>query len=527
MVACVDSNTTYQQTRIASQPELNLMEESARIPLFNADTTLSIESIQNLVDTLKNMNAEEFGSLSDDEIARLGEPVLTLAGRSEIIPENLLSQVAPSLRELSGRAGTMSQRDHLVLSRHIINLLDTARQEEPKTREFTPEELRALLENLRISNTDEGDGCNELFNTFEELVVLSGGDHFTIASYLCAPGTQFFILPGKYRGFLIEEPKPGNGWYGVGYAALDGDNQFVHAISGAFTDNTFAFIGVERFTDFGLIDTTGADGLTLTNMRFSQIGADRNGQRFGAVRLQKSQRIEIKKSRFENVTSAIRLVNSEGPIRINENSALNPGRNFFQCDKCYGPGIEITNNILEHYAPYGTDLLEDFINIFSSGGTEQSPIRVNHNRAKSNGEGVSVSGSFIILGDFGGEHQEAVNNLGINPGQVGIGVASGHHILVSHNSMYSDLIEGLSNTAYYSWRTPDHAPDCSHHTFTNNRANWTCGRQGVCRYGQLNRAWSPGNCGTSNSEMLDNTIDDPDLTPALWYHGLRAPGNTE
>ena len=78
-----------------------------------------------------------------------------------------------------------------------------------------------------------------------------------------------------------------------------------------------------------------------------------------------------------------------------------------------------------------------------------------------------------------------MGNVGVTPGQVGIGLSGGHHIEVRENLMFSDAWAD-SNIAFYS---ADYGSGgCTNHLVQNNRANWT-NRDGI-----KNSFWAGGSC---------------------------------
>ena len=122
-----------------------------------------------------------------------------------------------------------------------------------------------------------------------------------------------------------------------------------------------------------------------------------------------------------------------------------------------------------------------------------------------------------MLGDGGGKYQEAKDNIGVNPGQVGIGASGGEHIKVTNNIMFGEnWVE--SNVAYYSANysgLPDYT--CNDHIFpgpgisTPNKANWTNTN------GQLERAHATGNgqCGITNAAIQDSIIYDSNIKASI------------
>ncbi|TVQ03100.1 MAG: hypothetical protein EA359_10350 [Balneolaceae bacterium] len=471
-----------------------------------------------MVDSIKEMELEELKILTDEEANIIGKPIYDVIDDTEILSTHALRRIAFPLNEMKAKALSLNNEDHKRLSIEVVSMITPMAGFNSARRRLNTDRLRQLLIEIHDASPEQGAGCSTLFNKTEDLVVLFERDNFAVANAICPEGTTFFIMPGLHKQQVVLSSKKGNNWFGLDLAVMDGMNLAIEAFDGNFVNHIFAFFEIRNYREFGIVDNNGESiHTTIRRMIFRNIGENVDGQTYSAVKFLRSQHIEVRESYFENVTSSIHFATSKGPLKVLGNDALNPGRNFFQCDKCFGPEIHILNNSMENTTGFGLDKLEDFINIFASEGEVYSPIRVNYNRARTNGMNLSPSGSFIILGDFGGKHQEAIGNIGVNPGQVGIGVASGDHILVENNRMFSTLIDGISNVAFYSWRTPNHAPACSDHKFRNNKANWICGRTNVCRYGELNRGWTNGNCGLSNEELLVNTHDDITMTADIWY----------
>jgi hypothetical protein len=112
----------------------------------------------------------------------------------------------------------------------------------------------------------------------------------------------------------------------------------------------------------------------------------------------------------------------------------------------------------------------------------------------------------VILGDDGGKYQEARNNIGVNPGNCGIGVADGQYMKVNGNKMYSQIVPGISNVGFYAMDIyDDNDIFCRMIDFYSgsNEANWTCGNPTHCESGpRPNLAHGDGECkDLSNNEM--------------------------
>ena len=183
--------------------------------------------------------------------------------------------------------------------------------------------------------------------------------------------------------------------------------------------------------------------------------------------------------------------------------------------KCRGANIRIEYNTMERKGDYlrpGGHDVEDWISIYRSHGTLNSPIQVRYNRAR--GHGHSKYGSFIMLGDGGGKHQVAEGNVGVTPGQVGIGIAGGEDITVNGNILYSDEWRD-SNIALYSADYSEPEP-CDDHVITNNRSLW------YHRTGVQNNLWTDRDC---NPVLENNKYPDYSLNHGIWESSKAAIGN--
>ena len=105
--------------------------------------------------------------------------------------------------------------------------------------------------------------------------------------------------------------------------------------------------------------------------------------------------------------------------------------------------------------------------------------------------GPSDSGSGIMLGDGGGSYQFVEGNVLVDPGQVGIGVASGTNMTVRWESgsirrRFRGRIVGM-----YVWNQYDAA--CGNVEVSGNQVNWTNAG------GSSNGWWGGGGCGEVNN----------------------------
>jgi hypothetical protein len=158
------------------------------------------------------------------------------------------------------------------------------------------------------------------------------------------------------------------------------------------------------------------------------------------------------------------------------------GRNFVQFDKVTGSGNEISEN--EGSNRLGQSSAEDLISIYSSSGTEESPLLVVGNDF--GGGGPSESGSGIMIGDNGGSDIVVENNTLTNPGQVGIGISGGTDIRVIGNAIFSEG-HPWSNVGIYVWNQSDDS--CGEIEVRDNRVDWEDPQ------GAPNPSWDSGSCG--------------------------------
>jgi hypothetical protein len=194
------------------------------------------------------------------------------------------------------------------------------------------------------------------------------------------------------------------------------------------------------------------------------------------------------------------LVHRSDSIVVDENDFINAGRNFVQFDKVDGPRSSISGNRGQN--ELGGSSAEDLINVFESNGTAESPIRIVGNHLRNGGP--SGFGSGIMLGDNGGSHQIAQGNRLVNPGQVGIGVASGDGIRVIDNLIYS-AAQPWSNVGVYVWNQYD--ATCSDIEVAGNQVNWTASAE------FSNGFWDGGGCGTPS--VTDNDWESS-IGPGIW-----------
>lgn len=344
--------------------------------------------------------------------------------------------------------------------------------------------------------------CSPSFS--EHTVTLEIGDDFQKANDENPAGTIFIVKAGGHYLQSVDDPKPGNSWIGEEGAILDGFDEIEEAFSGDARHITIRNLTFRNYVD-NAINIRYGKNVVIDNIHVHDTGSG-DGRKNGAIRVSHVQGLYVTNSHFERVTAGILPTESRGPVIIENNTALNIGRNFVQLDQVKGERIRVRFNSMERddgELREGAKDVEDWINLHKSEGLPRDPAQVSYNRAR--GHGDSKSGAFIILGDGGGKYIVAEGNVGVNPGQVGMGLAGGRNIRINDNVMYSKN-SPVSNVAFYSADITE-SDVCQYHTIQNNRANW---ENGVSQ----NNFWSDEECGI---KLTGNVFPDLTLNFNIWY----------
>jgi len=334
-------------------------------------------------------------------------------------------------------------------------------------------------------------------------VYLEPGDDLQQAVQNNPEGTTFVLRSGVYQQVTLS-PKLGQIFWGEDGAVLDGEHAQSVAFRSSASNVEIHNLRIERYRDNG-IHFNGGSGLWVDGLVVYDTGSG-DGEANGAVRIDNMSAIKVTGCYFERVSSGVLLTGCDGPIAIEHNEGLNIGRNMVQLAACSGGGIRVQYNSMERDGRYvrpGNADVEDWISVWKVRGLPDDYAEFSFNRAR--GHGPSASGSFIMLGDGGGEYQRARWNIGTTPGQVGIGLSGGRFIEVTDNAMYSETWSN-SNIAYYS---ADYGTGpCGNHVVRRNRANWTN------RDNRPNTFWSDAKC--APLDRSDNVFPDDALGERIW-----------
>jgi hypothetical protein len=237
------------------------------------------------------------------------------------------------------------------------------------------------------------------------------------------------------------------------------------------------------------------------------------GARMHLIDAQNMQGLEARNSTFKDAYRGIYHFTGEGipgydkgqnhNLRFLENlfdfTGSGKGQNSVQFQNTVGTGIEISRNrSIRPVDGQGISGTEDPINMGRSGGTVDSPMRIDNNRIRG---GNSISGSGIII-DGGHDYVWITRNAVDRPGNVGLAIAGGHYNKIEDNEIYSPK-STVSNVGIYVWDNPNlpSPTGCSDHRVARNRVQF------VNKYGAASAYWDGRNCGSV--ELEGNDWDAP------------------
>lgn len=222
------------------------------------------------------------------------------------------------------------------------------------------------------------------------------------------------------------------------------------------------------------------------------------------VFLSNCKNITVTNCSMESVESGV-VADIGSGIKVTYNDVKNvqgpmPRGQMVQFGNVTGGGNSISYNVAENIN--GQSYPEDAISLFMSKGIANDPIQVIGNWIR--GGGPSTSGGGIMTGDEGGSYILVQDNILVNPGQYGITISSGDHIIIKNNMIYSDK-EPFSNIGLSAYRQYDIVTTAN--TIMNNQVNFT-NKDGV-----LNCLWNAGNCGDITG--WDTNMHNSNLTASI------------
>lgn len=254
--------------------------------------------------------------------------------------------------------------------------------------------------------------------------------------------------------------------------------------------------------------------VTIVNNEIGPCGSDPHYQI--GVYINGSSDLQILNNRFQDVSSALYAVNdSRGKLLFEGNYATRirgpmPRGQLVQLNQYSGPDITIRCNISDqaiggYTNSDGKGGPEDQINIYKSSGTPESSIYIVNNKIR--GGGSRSGGGILAVDNGGGSYVHIDQNILVDPGQYGIGIASGSNIKVTNNTIYA-AAHDWTNVGIYVWNQYQNT-NCANNEVSGNRINY------INKKGAPNPYWDSGNCG-SVSTPKKNILQDPSISQTLW-----------
>lgn len=265
--------------------------------------------------------------------------------------------------------------------------------------------------------------------------------------------------------------------------------------------------------DFSDLSTTAitlnnCSNVTIRNCKF------KNNLVKPSIYAYRSSDVTVTNNTFENVHQGFVVGESYDNIKFEYNDVKNivgtlyggsPFSQAVQVLKSNGAGYSISYNAIENIS--GKSAPEDIINIYQSNGTVSSPITIKGNWIR--GGGPSASGGGIMMGDWGGSNQIAEDNILVNPGMYGIGIAGGKNNKIRNNKVYSKQFSYSNVAIQAADYTPSQGGPASNILIENNEVNFLNSRgmqQAIWLDASMQRVANASRATTYNSKLNEDVL---------------------
>jgi hypothetical protein len=245
--------------------------------------------------------------------------------------------------------------------------------------------------------------------------------------------------------------------------------------------------------------------MVINGVTYNGFGGYPFDSRMGVFCKSNVTNITVENCYFENVETGMGLYysrNGSGKIHFLNNEIKNvcgpfPRGQMIQLAWVNDVGTSLANGPIDiliqgNYmiGKWGEAFPEDNINVYRSGGTATSFIRIRNNFIKMTDNPttgtpmISRSGGGILCGDGspGAAYTLAEGNVLINPGQYGMAINSGHFQYILNNKVYSQRTP-VTNVGIYTWNKSNPTSLYYSNRIENNKVHWTH------RDGYLNHQW--------------------------------------
>lgn len=275
----------------------------------------------------------------------------------------------------------------------------------------------------------------------------------------------------------------------------------------------FVIEGLE-FTDVDSINFKGrgitlwsCENVIIRNCKFKNIPWNT------AIYTENSTNITIIDCEFEDVYMAFKADNCKGRVKFENNDIKNLVKGLHtnnagggvQFLTCIGPDNSVSYNAFENL-PEKTNTI-DVIGMFNTNGTPNSPIIIKGNWIRGGGPHGSSGG--ILLGDWGGSFQIAEDNILVDPGQYGIGIAGGHNMTLRNNKVYAKQ-QPFTNVGLVVANWTQQQQGASYNIVVENNAiNWTD------KNGSYGTAWFSENMRVVVPDWRNSMVRDPNILSTI------------
>jgi hypothetical protein len=262
-----------------------------------------------------------------------------------------------------------------------------------------------------------------------------------------------------------------------------------------------------------IVVPTGVSDVKIRNNEIGPCGVAGDLDTYGVSIGAGATRITVERNDIHDVSTGVFARLAQHPIIVDRNRVTNIRGPFYRGQMVQFDGVssgtsrsKITCNVSDVQGA-AFDNVEDHISMHDSPGLPADRTEIAYNRIRG---GHSKSGSGIMIGDgpTGGGHVWVHDNVIVNIGNVGMGIAGGSNVTFENNRIFNDGISSLSG-AGMTVRNYTTLP-CNGHLLRGNRVSSIDVAWGT---GQQSPYWTTGQCGVT----LDaNRLPDSSLTAAVF-----------
>jgi hypothetical protein len=265
-------------------------------------------------------------------------------------------------------------------------------------------------------------------------------------------------------------------------------------------------------------------GVNNVVIRNNEIGPCGSGVEGLGVRIDPNAfNITVQRNVIHDISSGVYAAGAKHPLIVDRNFVYNvhgpmPRGQMVQFNAVSGGSGQsrVTCNVSDKNYGNGTKAYEDHINMFRTFGSAGAPIEIARNRIRG---GSSMSGSGIMMGDYGGAYIWVHDNVLTLTANTGIGIAGGQNMTVENNRIFNNGLSADTLTGRVLTMS-NYAPEigaCQGHRITGNHGisrAWVWGGTGDLNEG----FWESGMCNGNtiqNNNWTDNSLSASDFDQSI------------